>query len=119
MTVDVTGELEKAELGGSLAKKSVTPKAGKARFAVDNPTLSWPNSALTKACAGRRHRSSKAARMTGLQPGDVIKAGQRRVENAVDLAVRRRDAGVRSGRRAFACGERGRERFIQIGFAKD
>ena len=57
----------------------------------------------------------------GLQPGDVIKRfGQRRVENAADLAKSVAET-LESGRAGvlLLVESEGRERFIQIGFAKD
>ena len=57
----------------------------------------------------------------GLQPGDVIKRfGQRRVENAADLAKSVAET-LESGRAGvlLLVESEGRERFIQIGFAKE
>ena len=57
----------------------------------------------------------------GLQPGDVIKRfGQRRVENASDLAKSVAET-LESGRAGvlLLVESEGRERFIQIGFAKE
>ena len=128
MEVQVTlGELEKAELVGIVNGEA----AGEAEtfdrlgFAVEN---------LTAELAGELGLDPSArgvvvtdvaeggpAATKGLQVGDIIKRfGQRRVEDAADLGksvAETREAG-RAGVLLLVESE-GRERFIQIGFAKE
>ena len=128
MTVDVTlGELEKAELVGIVGEESQGDAESfeKLGFAVDNLNAelaaelgldeSMRGVVVTEVVEG------SPAFDKGLQPGDVIKRfGQRRVENAADLAKSVAET-LESGRAGvlLLVESEGRERFIQIGFAKD
>ena len=128
MTVDVTlGELEKAELVGIVGEESQggAESFEKLGFAVDNLNAelaaelgldeSMRGVVVTEVVEG------SPAFDKGLQPGDVIKRfGQRRVENAADLAKSVAET-LESGRAGvlLLVESEGRERFIQIGFAKD
>ena len=128
MTVDVTlGELEKAELVGIVGEESQGDAESfeKLGFAVDNLNAelaaelgldeSMRGVVVTEVVEG------SPAFDKGLQPGDVIKRfGQRRVENAADLAKSVAET-LESGRAGvlLLVESEGRERFIQIGFAKE
>ena len=128
MTVDVTlGELEKAELVGIVGEESQGDAESfeKLGFAVDNLNAelaaelgldeSMRGVVVTDVVEG------SPAFDKGLQPGDVIKRfGQRRVENAADLAKSVAET-LESGRAGvlLLVESEGRERFIQIGFAKE
>ena len=128
MTVQVTlGELEKAELVGIVGEESQgeVESFDKLGFSVDNLDAELAADlgldpdmrgvVVTEVVDGG------PAAAKGLQPGDVIKRfGQRRVENAADLAksVAETHESGRAGVLLLVESE-GRERFIQIGFAKD
>ena len=126
--VQVTlGELEKAELVGIVNEE---PKGGAESF----EKLGFSVKNLTAALAGDLGLDADArgvvvtevaeggpAFAKGLKVGDIIKRfGQRRVEDAADLGksiAETREAG-RAGVLLLVESE-GRERFIQIGFAKE
>ena len=128
MTVQVTlGELEKAELVGIVGEESQgeVESFDKLGFSVDNLDAELAADlgldtdmrgvVVTEVVDGG------PAAAKGLQPGDVIKRfGQRRVENAADLAKSVAET-LESGRAGvlLLVESEGRERFIQIGFAKD
>ena len=128
MTVQVTlGELEKAELVGIVGEESQgeVESFEKLGFSVDNLDAELAADlgldpdmrgvVVTEVVDGG------PAAAKGLQPGDVIKRfGQRRVENAADLAKSVAET-LESGRAGvlLLVESEGRERFIQIGFAKD
>ena len=128
MTVQVTlGELEKAELVGIVGEESQgeVESFDKLGFSVDNLDAELAADlgldpdmrgvVVTEVVDGG------PAAAKGLQPGDVIKRfGQRRVENAADLAKSVAET-LESGRAGvlLLVESEGRERFIQIGFAKE
>ena len=129
MTVRVTiGELEKAELVGLVGEEESKGDAesfDKLGFSVDN---------LTPELAEELGLDSEAtgvvvtevieggpAFVKGLEVGNIVKRfGQRRVESAADLAKSVADT-LDAGRAGvlLLVENDGRERFIQIGFAKD
>ena len=129
MTVQVTiGELEKAELVGLVGEEESKGDAesfDKLGFSVDN---------LTPELAEELGLDSEAtgvvvtevieggpAFVKGLEVGNIVKRfGQRRVESAADLAKSVADT-LDAGRAGvlLLVENDGRERFIQIGFAKD
>lgn len=128
MTVQVTlGELEKAELVGIVGEESQgeVESFGKLGFSVDNLDAELAadlglDSDMRGVVVTEVVDGGPAA-AKGLQPGDVIKRfGQRRVENAADLAKSVAET-LESGRAGvlLLVESEGRERFIQIGFAKD
>ena len=129
MTVQVTiGELEKAELVGLVGEeeaKGDVESFDKLGFSVDN---------LTPELAAELGLDSQAkgvvvtevveggpASAKGLEVGNIVKRfGQRRVESAADLAKSVADT-LDAGRAGvlLLVENDGRERFIQIGFAKE
>ena len=129
MTVQVTiGELEKAELVGLVGEeeaKGDVESFDKLGFSVDN---------LTPELAAELGLDSEAkgvvvtevveggpASAKGLEVGNIVKRfGQRRVESAADLAKSVADT-LDAGRAGvlLLVENDGRERFIQIGFAKE
>ena len=129
MTVQVTiGELEKAELVGLVGEeeaKGDVESFDRLGFSVDN---------LTPELAAELGLDSEAkgvvvtevveggpAFAKGLEVGNIVKRfGQRRVESAADLAKSVADT-LDAGRAGvlLLVENDGRERFIQIGFAKE
>ena len=129
MTVQVTiGELEKAELVGLVGEeeaKGDVESFDRLGFSVDN---------LTPELAAELGLDSEAkgvvvtevveggpASAKGLEVGNIVKRfGQRRVESAADLAKSVADT-LDAGRAGvlLLVENDGRERFIQIGFAKE
>ena len=128
MSVDVTlGELEKAELVGIVGEESQGDAESfeKLGFSVDNLNAELAAElGLDENMRGvvvTEVEEGGPAFGKGLQPGDVIKRfGQRRVENAADLAKSVAET-LESGRAGvlLLVESEGRERFIQIGFAKN
>ncbi|MEC7437433.1 MAG: DegQ family serine endoprotease [Pseudomonadota bacterium] len=128
MSVDVTlGELEKAELVGIVGEESQGDAESfeKLGFSVDNLNAELAAElGLDENMRGvvvTEVEEGSPAFDKGLQPGDVIKRfGQRRVENAADLAKSVAET-LESGRAGvlLLVESEGRERFIQIGFAKE
>ena len=128
MSVDVTlGELEKAELVGIVGEESQGDAESfeKLGFSVDNLNADLAAElGLDENMRGvvvTEVEEGSPAFDKGLQPGDVIKRfGQRRVENAADLAKSVAET-LESGRAGvlLLVESEGRERFIQIGFAKE
>ncbi|MEE3025677.1 MAG: DegQ family serine endoprotease [Pseudomonadota bacterium] len=128
MSVDVTlGELEKAELVGIVGEESQGDAESfeKLGFSVDNLNAELAAElGLDENIRGvvvTEVEEGSPAFDKGLQPGDVIKRfGQRRVENAADLAKSVAET-LESGRAGvlLLVESEGRERFIQIGFAKE
>ncbi|MEC7361111.1 MAG: DegQ family serine endoprotease [Pseudomonadota bacterium] len=128
MSVDVTlGELEKAELVGIVGEESQGDDESfeKLGFSVDNLNAELAAElGLDENMRGvvvTEVEEGSPALDKGLQPGDVIKRfGQRRVENAADLAKSVAET-LESGRAGvlLLVESEGRERFIQIGFAKE
>ncbi|MEC9226526.1 MAG: DegQ family serine endoprotease [Pseudomonadota bacterium] len=128
MSVDVTlGELEKAELVGIVGEESQGDAESfeKLGFSVDNLNAELAvELGLDENMRGvvvTEVEEGSPAFDKGLQPGDVIKRfGQRRVENAADLAKSVAET-LESGRAGvlLLVESEGRERFIQIGFAKE
>jgi len=128
MTVQVTlGGLEKAELVGIVGEESKSDAESfeKLGFAVDNLNAELAEQlgldASARGVVVTEVAEGGPAAGKGLQPGDVIKRfGQRRVENAADLAKSVAET-LESGRAGvlLLVESEGRERFIQIGFAKD
>ena len=128
MTVQVTlGELEKAELVGIVGEESQgeVESFEKLGFSVDNLDAELAaDLGLDTDMRGvvvTEVADGGPAAAKGLQPGDVIKRfGQRRVENAADLAKSVAET-LESGRAGvlLLVESEGRERFIQIGFAKE
>ncbi len=128
MSVDVTlGELEKAELVGIVGEESQGDAESfeKLGFSVDNLNAELAAElGLKENMRGvvvTEVEEGSPAFDKGLQPGDVIKRfGQRRVENAADLAKSVAET-LESGRAGvlLLVESEGRERFIQIGFAKE
>ena len=128
MSVDVTlGELEKAELVGIVGEESQGDAESfeKLGFSVDNLNAELAAElGLDENMRGvvvTEVEEGGPAFGKGLQPGDVIKRfGQRRVENAADLAKSVAET-LESGRAGvlLLVESEGRERFIQIGFAKE
>ena len=128
MTVEVTlGELEKAELVGIVGEESKSDAESfeKLGFSVDNLNAELAAElgldASARGVVVTEVIEGGPAAGKGLQPGDVIKRfGQRRVENAADLAKSVAET-LESGRAGvlLLVESEGRERFIQIGFAKD
>ena len=128
MSVDVTlGELEKAELVGIVGEESQGDAESfeKLGFSVDNLNAELAAElGLYENMRGvvvTEVEEGSPAFDKGLQPGDVIKRfGQRRVENAADLAKSVAET-LESGRAGvlLLVESEGRERFIQIGFAKE
>jgi len=128
MSVDVTlGELEKAELVGIVGEESQGDAESfeKLGFSVDNLNAELAAElGLDENMRGvvvTAVEEGSPAFDKGLQPGDVIKRfGQRRVENAADLAKSVAET-LESGRAGvlLLVESEGRERFIQIGFAKE
>ena len=128
MEVQVTlGELEKAELVGIANGEATgeTETFERLGFAVENLTAELAGElgldADTRGVVVTEVAEGGPAAAKGLQGGDVIKRfGQRRVEDAADLGksvAETREAG-RAGVLLLVESE-GRERFIQIGFAKE
>ena len=128
MSVDVTlGELEKAELVGIVGEESQGDAESfeKLGFSVDNLNAELAAElgldANMRGVVVTEVEERGPAFNKGLQPGDVIKRfGQRRVENAADLAKSVAET-LESGRAGvlLLVESEGRERFIQIGFAKN
>ncbi|MEC9142336.1 MAG: DegQ family serine endoprotease, partial [Pseudomonadota bacterium] len=128
MSVDVIlGELEKAELVGIVGEESQGDAESfeKLGFSVDNLNAELAvELGLDENMRGvvvTEVEEGSPAFDKGLQPGDVIKRfGQRRVENAADLAKSVAET-LESGRAGvlLLVESEGRERFIQIGFAKE
>ena len=128
MSVDVTlGELEKAELVGIVGEESQGDAESfkKLGFSVDNLNAELAAElGLDENMRGvvvTEVEEGSPAFDKGLQPGDVIKRfGQRRVENAADLAKSVAET-LESGRAGvlLLVESEGRERFLQIGFAKE
>ncbi|MEC8515107.1 MAG: DegQ family serine endoprotease [Pseudomonadota bacterium] len=128
MSVDVTlGELEKAELVGIVGEESQGDDESfeKLGFSVDNLNAELAvELGLDENMRGvvvTEVEEGSPAFDKGLQPGDVIKRfGQRRVENAADLAKSVAET-LEAGRAGvlLLVESEGRERFIQIGFAKE
>ena len=128
MSVDVTlGELEKAELVGIVGeeRQGDAESFEKLGFSVDNLNAELAAElGLDENMRGvvvTEVEEGGPAFDKGLQPGDVIKRfGQRRVENAADLAKSVAET-LESGRAGvlLLVESEGRERFIQIGFAKE
>ena len=129
-TVQVTlGELEKAELVGLAGGDKTTQDGAKQSFA----SLGFSVQNLTPKIAGEIGLDAKKtgvvvsevivgspAAEKGLQVGDILRRfGQRQVEGAADLAKAINDA-EESGRSGILIliEREGRERFIQISFAK-
>jgi serine protease Do len=128
MEVQVTlGELEKAELVGIVndEPEGAGQTFDKLGFTVENLTAELAAELGMDADTGGVVVSEVAeggpAAAKGLRVGDIIKRfGQRRVENTADLGksvAETREAG-RAGVLLLVESE-GRERFIQIGFAKE
>ena len=128
MEVQVTlGELEKAELVGIVndEPKGAGQSFDRLGFTVENLTAELAGELGIDADTGGVVVTEVAeggpAAAKGLRVGDIIKRfGQRRVENAADLGksvAETREAG-RAGVLLLVESE-GRERFIQIGFAKE
>lgn len=128
MEVQVTlGELEKAELVGIANGEATgeTETFERLGFAVENLTAELAGElgldADTRGVVVTEVAEGGPAAAKGLQVGDIIKRfGQRRVEDAGDLGksvAETREAG-RAGVLLLVESE-GRERFIQIGFAKE
>ena len=128
MEVQVTlGELEKAELVGIANGEATgeTETFERLGFAVENLTAELAGElgldADTRGVVVTEVAEGGPAAAKGLQVGDIIKRfGQRRVEDAADLGksvAETREAG-RAGVLLLVESE-GRERFIQIGFAKE
>ena len=128
MEVQVTlGELEKAELVGIVNDEAggVGQSFDQLGFAVENLTAELAAElgleADMRGVVVTEVAEGGPAAAKGLQVGDIIKRfGQRRVEDAADLAksvAETREAG-RAGVLLLVESE-GRERFIQIGFAKE
>ena len=126
--VQVTlGELEKAELVGIANGEATgeTETFERLGFAVENLTAELAGElgldADTRGVVVTEAAEGGPAAAKGLQVGDIIKRfGQRRVEDAADLGksvAETREAG-RAGVLLLVESE-GRERFIQIGFAKE
>ena len=126
--VEVTlGELEKAELVGIVKEEAGgnTESFEKLGFSVENLTadlaVELGLDAETRGVVVTDVVDGGPAFTKGLRVGDIIKRfGQRRVEDAADLAksvTQTRESG-RAGVLLLVESE-GRERFIQIGFAKD
>ena len=126
--VEVTlGELEKAELVGTVKEDAggKTESFERLGFSVENLTadlaVELGLDADTRGVVVTEVVNGGPAFTKGLQVGDIIKRfGQRRVEDAADLAksvTQTRESG-RAGVLLLVESE-GRERFIQIGFAKD
>jgi serine protease Do len=126
--VQVTlGELEKAELVGIANGEATgeTETFERLGFAVENLTAELAGElgldADTRGVVVTEVAEGGPAAAKGLQVGDIIKRfGQRRVEDAADLGksvAETREAG-RAGVLLLVESE-GRERFIQIGFAKE
>lgn len=132
MTVQVTlGELEKAELVGLVGEEEAEDKAtgsesfDKLGFTVENLTASSAEKfgldADTKGVVVTDVVEGGPAFSKGLAVGNIIKRfGQRRVEDAADLAKSVADT-LESGRAGvlLLIENEGRERFIQISFAKE
>jgi len=128
MEVQVTlGELEKAELVGITNDEAAgdTESFDRLGFAVENLTAELAAElgldADARGVVVTEVAEGGPAAAKGLQVGDIIKRfGQRRVEDAADLGksvAETREAG-RAGVLLLVESE-GRERFIQIGFAKE
>jgi len=128
MEVQVTlGELEKAELVGIVNEESAgaAESFDKLGFSVENLTAELAGEfgldADTRGVVVTEVAEGGPAFAKGLKQGDIIKRfGQRRVEDAADLAksvAETRESG-RAGVLLLVESE-GRERFIQIGFAKE
>ena len=129
MTVQVTiGELEKAELVGLVGEdesKGEAQSFDKLGFSVDNlsPELAEElglDSEATGVVVTEVVEGGPAA-AKGLEVGNIVKRfGQRRVENAADLAKSVADT-LDAGRAGvlLLVENDGRERFIQISFAKE
>jgi serine protease Do len=128
MEVQVTlGELEKAELVGIVNGEAggIGQSFEKLGFAVENLTAELATelglAADMRGVVVTEVAEGGPAAAKGLQVGDIIKRfGQRRVEDAADLGksvAETREAG-RAGVLLLVESE-GRERFIQIGFAKE
>ena len=129
MTVQVTiGELEKAELVGLVGEdesKGETQSFDRLGFSVDNltPELAEElglDSEATGVVVTEVVEGGPAA-AKGLEVGNIVKRfGQRRVENAADLAKSVADT-LDAGRTGvlLLVENDGRERFIQISFAKE
>jgi serine protease Do len=132
MTVQVTlGELEKAELVGLVGDEDTeegSPKSEsfeKLGFTVENLTESLAEEfGLDPETSGvivTEVVEGGPAFAKGLAVGNIIKRfGQRRVEDAADLAKSVADT-LEAGRAGvlLLVENEGRERFIQIGFAKE
>ena len=126
--VQVTlGELEKAELVGIVNEQpeGEAESFDRLGFSVENLTAELAGElgldADTRGVVVTEVAEGGPAFAKGLKPGDIIRRfGQRRVEDAADLAKsvsETREAG-RAGVLLLVESE-GRERFIQIGFAKE
>ena len=132
MTVQVTlGELEKAELVGLVGNEeqdkgpSKSESFDKLGFTVENLTASLAEEfGLDPETTGvivTEVAEGGPASAKGLAVGNIIKRfGQRRVEDAADLAKSVADT-LEAGRAGvlLLVENEGRERFIQIGFAKE
>jgi len=129
MTVQVTiGELEKAELVGLVGEEEAKGNVetfDRLGFSVDNLT---PELAAelgldseSKGVVVTEVVEGGPAFAKGLEVGNIVKRfGQRRVESAADLAKSVADT-LEAGRAGvlLLVENDGRERFIQIGFAKE
>ena len=126
--VQVTlGELEKAELVGIVNEQpeGEVESFDRLGFSVENLTAELAGElgldADTRGVVVTEVAEGGPAFAKGLKPGDIIRRfGQRRVEDAADLAKsvsETREVG-RAGVLLLVESE-GRERFIQIGFAKE
>ena len=132
MTVQVTlGELEKAELVGLVGDENKDQEPSKSEsfdrlgFTVENLTASLAEEfgldPETKGVIVTEVVEGGPAFAKGLAVGNIIKRfGQRRVEDARDLAKSVADT-LEAGRAGvlLLVENEGRERFIQIGFAKE
>ena len=129
MTVQVTiGELEKAELVGLVGEeeaKGDVESFDKLGFSVDNLTPELATElgldSEAKGVVVTEVVEGGPASAKGLEVGNIVKRfGQRRVESAADLAKSVADT-LDAGRAGvlLLVENDGRERFIQIGFAKE
>ena len=129
MTVQVTiGELEKAELVGLVGEeeaKGDVESFDRLGFSVDNLTPELATElgldSEAKGVVVTEVVEGGPAFAKGLEVGNIVKRfGQRRVESAADLAKSVADT-LDAGRAGvlLLVENDGRERFIQIGFAKE